>query len=113
MNSRIEQIISELNASYRSEISVDKLAQSVGLSPSRLQHLFKGETGMSIGQYVKNLRLQTARRLLETTYLRIQEVYLAVGINDASLFVREFKKTFGKTPTEYRKNFRIAEKSYK
>lgn len=113
MNSKIEQILAELNALYSSEISVGKLAQSINLSPSRIQHLFKSELGISINQYVKNLRLQKARELLETTHLRVQEVYLAIGFKDAARFTREFKKLFGTTPTEYRKNFRAAEKTNK
>jgi AraC family transcriptional regulator of arabinose operon len=70
MTSRIEEIIGELNAAYQSGINVDKLARSVGLSPSRLQHLFKSETGMSIGQYVKRLRLQKARAFGDHTSAR-------------------------------------------
>lgn len=113
MDSKIDQTLTELNVSYAGKISVRKLAGAVNLSESRLQHLFKTETGTSIGQYVKNLRLQKARELLETTHLRIQEVYLAVGLNDASRFVREFKKAFGAAPKEYRTKFYAAEKTNK
>ena len=85
------------------------MARLTGVSVSRLQHLFKNEFGVSINQYVKNLRLQKARELLETTHLRVQEIRVAVGYSHDTHFVTDFKNTYGQTPTEYRKNMKIAD----
>jgi AraC-like DNA-binding protein len=79
-----------------------ELAQLVNLSPSHLSCKFKAETGMSLSRYQKALKLQKAKELLETTCLRIKEVMVSVGINDESHFVRDFKRAFHVTPTEYR-----------
>lgn len=57
---------------------------------------------MSIGEYLKNLRMQKAGELLETTSLSVKEVGAAVGMLDQSHFVRAFKKSYGLTPSQYR-----------
>ena len=85
------------------EIAVEKLAAEVNLSASRLRALFKAQTKQTIPQYVKEMKLEQARKLLSETYLRISEIALQVGFNDASRFVRDFKKRYGMTPTEYRR----------
>jgi two-component system response regulator YesN len=67
-----------------------------------LSTLFKTETGATAMQYLKALRMEKARELLDTTYLSVKEVAVQVGLNDTSHFVRDFKKAFGQTPTQYR-----------
>jgi AraC family transcriptional regulator, arabinose operon regulatory protein len=64
----------------------------VFLSPSRLAHLFKAETGVSPMRYLKTQRMQKAKLLLETTPLSIKEVMIYVGVNDKSHFIKDFKK---------------------
>ena len=56
-------------------------------------------------QYLKALRMQTACELLETTDLSIKQIMLGVGIRDESHFVRDFKRKYGMTPTQYRAQF--------
>ena len=85
------------------EIAVEKLAAEVNLSASRLRALFKAATKQTIPQYVKEKKLEQARKLLRATYLRISEIALQVGFNDVCNFVRDFKKKYGLTPTEYRR----------
>jgi two-component system, response regulator YesN len=82
--------------------NLKELAQLVNLSPSRLCFKFKAETGISLARYQKSLKLQKAKELLETTCLRVKEVMVRVGIEDESHFVRDFKKEFNATPTQYR-----------
>ena len=55
-------------------------------------------------QYLKALRLEKACELLGTTYLSVKEIAVQVGLNDASHFVRDFKKVYGLTPTQHRNN---------
>lgn len=78
------------------------MAASVNLSPSRFQHLFKLETGISPASYLKALRIEEARRLLETTFLTNQEIIARVGIRDESHFARDFKKAHALSPGQYR-----------
>jgi AraC-like DNA-binding protein len=82
--------------------AVDEAVSVLNISPSRFRHLFKKETGSSPTQYVKQLRLRHARRLLEESALSVKEVMAAVGMNDFSHFVRDFKATHGVTPLQAR-----------
>lgn len=88
--------------------AVDEIASILRLSPSRFRHLFKKETGFSPTQYVKQLRLLHARRLLEKSMLSVKEVMAAVGMNDFSHFVRDFKAMHGMTPLQARENALVA-----
>jgi Helix-turn-helix domain len=57
---------------------------------------------MSPIRYLKQLRMEKAKHLLETSFLSVKEITFRVGINDDSHFVRDFKKAYGKAPTQYR-----------
>ena len=57
---------------------------------------------MSPIKYLKLLRMEKAKHLLETTFLSVKEITYRVGINDDSHFVRDFKKAYGTAPTQYR-----------
>lgn len=102
MDQRVQIVLELIEADIRQDLSITDLARCIRLSPSRLHHLFKESTGTSFVQYLKNRRLHKARALLETTTLNIKETMNVAGFRDASHFVRDFKKTFGTTPTEYR-----------
>lgn len=80
----------------------ETIAQQVGLSASRFCSLFKEHTGIPLGKYLKLLRLETARTLLETGYPTLQEVMDKAGIQDLSHFNRDFKAAYGVTPAKYR-----------
>jgi len=79
------------------------MAASVNLSYSRLEHLFKAETGMTPVSYLKKLRIEKARELLETTFLTNQQIIVKVGMYDESHFIKDFKKAYGLRPSQYRK----------
>jgi transcriptional regulator GlxA family with amidase domain len=89
--------------------SVSSLANRLNVSPGRLRQLFKRETGQSPIQYFRHLRLQQAEKLLRSTFLNIKEVTFLCGMKDVSHFVRDFKKRFGRTPSEYRSQVHRAE----
>ncbi|HEX8144039.1 MAG TPA: AraC family transcriptional regulator [Pyrinomonadaceae bacterium] len=82
-----------------------EIARMVNLSPAHLRYLFKAETGMSIMQYQKSLRLEEAKRLLENTFLSGKEIMNRIGIMDESHFVRDFKQSYGMTPAQYRARY--------
>jgi AraC-like DNA-binding protein len=80
------------------------MAQLVNLSSPRLCYLFKSESGISASRYLKLLRMKEATVLLSTTFLSVKEIMVRVGFGDESHFVKDFKKIYGMTPTEYRKS---------
>lgn len=100
---RIDVIIAYMETDLRLSVTPDKVASLVNLSPSRLRHLFREETGMSLRRYQKQLRMQKARKLLEDSFLSVKEVMVQTGISDRNVFTRSFRETFGNSPTEYRR----------
>jgi AraC family transcriptional regulator of arabinose operon len=92
----------EQSVEHGAPVTLEELARDVNLSPSRLRHLFRETVGRSPTQYLRLLRMTQAKRLLDTTFLRVKEVMCAVGSNDLSHFVRDFKRLFGQAPGRYR-----------
>ncbi|MGH9871473.1 MAG: helix-turn-helix domain-containing protein [Pyrinomonadaceae bacterium] len=86
-------------------LSVNVLARSVNLSTWRLCHIFKNETQRAPLQYLRGLRMQHAKSLLETTFLSVKQIMTEVGVRDESHFVRDFKTHYGQSPTRYRQSF--------
>ena len=106
MDPRVRQITRLLSDDLSRDVDLNALANRVNLSVSRLRHLFKDETGVTPAQYLKRLRLERARELMEESFLRLKEVMPQVGINDESHFVRDFKKKHGLPPIKYRHRVR-------
>ena len=102
MDIRVRRVINQLSRDLSRDADLETLANSVNLSSSRLRHLFKDETGLTPAQYLKRLRLERARELMEDSFLRLKEVMPQVGISDESHFVRDFKKKHGLPPIKYR-----------
>ena len=102
MDRRVQIVLHLLKGDLRQALTLDEMARSVNLSPWDLCHLFKAETEMSPLQYLRSLRMQKAKELLEITFLSVKEIMLKVGINDEGHFVRDFKTTYGATPLQYR-----------
>jgi AraC-like DNA-binding protein len=102
MDRRVQLVISIMKEDLSRELPIDDIATCVNISPSRLRYLFKVETGQSPNQYLKFLRMQRAKQLVEDTFLNVKQIMCELGINDESHFVRDFKRTYGMTITQYR-----------
>jgi two-component system, response regulator YesN len=79
------------------------LAATFRLSPAYLQRLFKSETGICLGEWLSEQRLQRAAYLLSNSYLSIKEITHEVGYEHTSSFIRAFERRFLKAPARYRK----------
>lgn len=108
LDGRARRVIVFLENNFQRELSLSQMARVVGLSPSRLRHLFKTQTGTTPTQFLKNLRMRKAKGLLETTRLSVKEVMAHVGVNDPSNFTRDFKRAYGLTPIQIRNRPRVA-----
>ncbi len=106
MDKRVEKIIEMMREDVRGELSLGEFAQSVNLSVWRLCHIFKSDVGMPPIRYLRLLRMERAKDLLESSFLSVKEIAYQVGLNDESHFVRDFKSTYGFSPALYRANFR-------
>ena len=102
MDRRIQIVQSALANDFRREWTNGALSALVNLSPSRLRHLFKAETGKTPTQFLKAVRLKEAETLLCTTFLSVKEIMNRVGFLDESHFGHEFKKVYGLAPSKYR-----------
>jgi AraC-like DNA-binding protein len=101
---RIDLVIKLVDQQYASDDpTLSKMAKQVGLSIGYLPRLFKKNTGISFGEYLRNLRLKKAEKLLEDTTLIIKEIAAAVGYKYVSDFDHHFKSAYGISPGEYRR----------
>lgn len=106
VDKRVEKIIEMMREDVRGELSLGEFAQSVNLSVWRLCHIFKSDVGMPPIRYLRLLRMERAKDLLESSFLSVKEIAFQVGLNDESHFVRDFKSTYGFSPALYRSNFK-------
>lgn len=104
---RVQAVIDYMLEDLSRPLRLGDIAHSVNLSASRLQHLFKADTKMTAAQYLKSLRMQRAKQLLDSTFLNTKEIMQRVGMKDESHFVREFKKIYGLPPGSYKQRLPI------
>jgi len=91
--------------------SVHSLAVELDLSESHLQHLFKRQTGFSLGRFLIEQKLQLSAQLLLRSNLSIKQIAYAVGYAHTPSFTRAFEHRFAESPWAYRKGSNpIAEK---
>ncbi len=106
MDRRIELVIAKIKTDSAAAWDFAMLAALVNLSPSRFRHLFKQETGTTPAQYLKEVRLRRAAKLLRNTFLTIKQILKQVGLGSNAHFVHDFRKLYGITPTAYRRTTR-------
>jgi AraC-like DNA-binding protein len=94
----IARAVERLRHDFDQPLSIELLAQELGMSVSGFHHHFKAVTALSPLQFQKRLRLQEARRLMLSEDLDAQVAAYRVGYNDASHFNREYKSLFGVPP---------------
>jgi len=107
LDKRVEKILEMMRADVSGELTLTEFAHSVNLSVWRLSHIFKSDVGMPPIKYLKLLRMERAKGLLESSFLSVKEIAFRVGLNDESHFVRDFKSTYGYSPTTYRAQFKL------
>jgi transcriptional regulator GlxA family with amidase domain len=85
---------------------VTALAQDVRLSVAHLTRLFRAEAGSTPAAYLRALRMQRARELVECTSLSVADVMARVGMSDRSHFARDFRRAHGSSPRTLRMQLR-------
>ena len=83
------------------EFGVEMLSRKCAMIRPVLYKKIKALTNMSVNDFVKSLRLKKAALLLQQKQLTVNEICFAIGYNDRRYFGKEFKKQFGKIPSEY------------
>jgi len=102
IDSRIQAAVEFMAAHIADKIGLVDIAAAVSLSPSRLSHVFKSQTGLAPLQYLEMRRLERAKQLLERTALSIKEIAAEVGYDPFYLSQR-FKQHTGLAPRDFRK----------
>lgn len=99
----LRRAVAYVDQSFRERITLELLAQHSGFSPGYLSQLFPQHVGMTFSEYLTRVRLRQATRELGETDHLIAEVALHNGFPDVKAFNTAFRRTFGRTPSTYRR----------
>lgn len=102
---RILKVKNFISKNYMDELRLPELASLAGMSSSAFSRFFKLHTGRNISEYIIDLRLGYAARMLVDTAKSISEIGFDCGFNNLSNFNRIFKKKKGCSPSEFRKSY--------
>ncbi|NLO38519.1 MAG: response regulator [Ruminiclostridium sp.] len=86
-----------------SSISLNMIAEKIGLTPAYVSKLFKQELGISYIDYITDLRINKAKELLGNDHYKVYEIAEMTGYTNTNYFISLFKKHVGVSPSEYRK----------
>lgn len=98
----VRKALEYIRAEYMKAITVKNIAEHCGYSEFYMMKLFKQYTGESCMDYINNYRLTVAGRQLRDTDDDVASIAYSVGFNNVSYFNRQFKRTYGMTPREFR-----------
>lgn len=100
----VEQTIAYVRTNLKESISRETITNELHISEGHISHLFKKETGMSLTEYITNMRINKAKELLKDTNDSIAEICEQIGYNYQAYFTKIFKEKTGMSPMQYRKN---------
>lgn len=101
-SSLFDSILSYVQRNFMQDISIRDISHACSCSESTISHLFKQHTGLPVKKYMFQLRINQAKKLLETSDLPISTVALLCGFSNINYFPTAFKKSVGVNPMEYR-----------
>lgn len=94
-----------VHQNYNKELDLERLAAYLNFNPSYLSSLFKKKTGYNFSKYVTQIRIENAKRLLESNEFKVLEIAEQVGYMDTKYFAKMFKHVTGMTPSDYQKEY--------
>lgn len=98
-----ESVKNYIQKFYQKKLSIEQLCETFGCSRTTLMNTFRKKYGLTVGNYITNLRLKKAEVMLTETENSIKSIALDCGFSDQNYFVKVFRQKNGVTPTEYRK----------
>ncbi len=102
---QIRPVLAYVDRHCRESITLDDVAEVVHVSPSRVRHVFKDVTGVSFKEYVTQVRVAEAKRLLLGTDLSVAEIARAVSYTNLNQFYKVFYRSCAMSPGEYRRYY--------
>lgn len=103
---RIDNILNYINENLDKDLSNDTLAKICYLHPNHFIRFFKNKTNQTPASYIRQRRMEKARRLLEKSTLSISEIAHSVGIYDEGYFSKQFKQFYSMSPRDYKKYYK-------
>lgn len=107
---RFNKIYQYLVKNFNQPIKLEEVAGLVGLTPTAFCRYFKERTKKTFVQYLNDMRIGHAKRLLIEGKMKISTVSMEVGFNNLSNFIEQFKKSVHMLPTEYQKQYGVKNK---
>lgn len=104
-NTQASQIDDFIRKNIDKDLSLKTLCTEFCISKNKLYEISYESFGASIGEYIANVRIEEAKRLLTSTDYQVSEIGEMVGVYDYNYFIKFFKSQVGTTPLKYRKNF--------
>lgn len=101
--SRIDKILSYLNKNYTRHIDLEEISSFAAMNPTAFCRFFKSKTGKSFKNYILDMRIGYACKLLLTDHINIAQISTECGFETTSYFNKAFKEHTGYTPSQYKK----------
>ena len=102
---RVQKVQRYINSHYQENIRLSQLADMVGMTPVSFSRFFRLRTGKTLSDFIIDIRLGYATRMLIDTAKTVAEVCYDCGFNNISNFNRMFKRKKGCSPKEFRENY--------
>jgi AraC family transcriptional regulator len=103
-SARLRRIKELVHAKMEFDLSLDEMAQSVGLSTAHFARMFRNSTGETPHQFVLRQRIERAKAMLRAPEARVLDVAVACGFKTQQHFAQVFRGVWGVSPTEYRQD---------
>jgi AraC family transcriptional regulator len=103
-SARLRRIKELVHSKIEDDLSLDEMAQSVGLSTAHFARMFRKSTGQTPHQFVLRQRLERAKAMLRAPHARVLDVAVACGFKTQQHFAQVFRGVWGVSPTEYRQD---------
>jgi AraC family transcriptional regulator len=100
----LRQVRDLLHEEFGQRLTLDGIAESVGVHPAHLARVFRQQQGCTVGDYVRRLRIEYACHCLRTSDTALPTIALAAGFSDQSHFSRVFKRQTGLSPAVFRES---------
>lgn len=108
---KIKEALQYIRNHYQDDLNMATVSNYVSMNYSLFSITFKEYTGVNFVNYLKEIRIRAAKELLENTDWKVQDISKAVGYENDKHFLKIFKCLCGVSPTEYRNNFQVCNKS--
>lgn len=101
---KMRSAIDYIEAHYADDLNMAVVSNHISMNYSLFSYTFKQHTGTNFVNYLKDIRMREAKKLLAESEMKIIEISQMVGYDNEKHFMKLFKNTYGVSPTEYRKN---------